>query len=102
MAQHSEPLLEAHLSDEYDFEIDVLDLDTLDLNQLIPWRGVPANEALVLEGYLGATPEKPTIAVSLAALELYCILWLVKPSLSVEGFTKFLCYKYSVSYIKEL
>ena len=56
-----------------------------------------ALDALVFEGYLGATPDNPTIAVSLAALELYRTLRLVKPSLSVEGFTKFLCYKYSVS-----
>ena len=96
-ARHSEPLLPPAPSNEYDFEVDALDLDVLKVNRLIPRRGVPAADALMLEGYLGATPDNPTIAVSLAALELYRTLRLVKPSLSVEGFTKFLCYKYSVS-----
>lgn len=96
MARNSEPIPPAEPS-EYDFEIDVLDLDVLELHRLIFRREIPAAEALLLEGYLGATPEQPTIAVSIAALELYRTLRLVKPSLSVEGFTKFLCYKYSVS-----
>ncbi|KAI1787604.1 hypothetical protein LXA43DRAFT_861140, partial [Ganoderma leucocontextum] len=33
---------------------------------------------------------------SFATLELYRTLRLVKPSLSVEGFTKFLCYKFPI------
>ena len=73
--------------------------ETLEFNRLIPRRDLPAVDALVLEGYLPATPDQPTIAVSLSALELYHTLRLVKPSLSVEGFTRFLCYKYLVSYI---
>ena len=96
MARHSEAIPPAEPS-EYDFEIDVLDLDVLELRRLIFRRGIPAAEALLLEGFLGATPKQPTIAVSIVALEMYCTLCLVKPSLSVEGFTKFLCYKYSVS-----
>ena len=97
MVQHSEPLPPADSSNEYDFEINVLDINSLDINWLIPRQGVPTIDALMLEGYLGATPDNPTIAVSLATLELYCTLQLIKPSLSVEGFTKFLCYQYSVS-----
>ena len=96
IARDSEPIPPAEPS-EYDFEVDALDLNTLELNRLIHRRGIPAIEALLFEGYLGATPKNPTIAVSIAALELYRTLRLVKPSLSVEGFTKFLCYKYSVS-----
>ena len=70
LARHSEPILPAEPSD-YDFEINALDVNSLELDRLIPRRGIPAVEALVYEGYLGALPEKPTIAVSLAALELY-------------------------------
>ena len=96
LARHANPLLQADPL-EYDFEIDALDLNSLELNQLIHRRGLPAVDVLILEGYLGVMLEKPTISVSLTTLELYCTLQLVKPSLSVEGFTKFLCYKYCVS-----
>ena len=99
MTRDSEPIPPAEPS-EYDFEIDVLDVNSLEINHLVLRRGLSVAEALVLDGYLGASPEKPTIAVSLAALELYRTLRLVKPSLSVEGFTKFLCHKYCVSKAK--
>ncbi|KAI1792846.1 hypothetical protein LXA43DRAFT_886785 [Ganoderma leucocontextum] len=83
---------------EFDFEIDVLDLESLQTTRLVPRRGLPAAEALILDGYLAATPEQPSIAVSLTTLELFRTLRLVKPSLSVEGFTKFICYKYCIPY----
>ncbi|KAI1798020.1 hypothetical protein LXA43DRAFT_875758 [Ganoderma leucocontextum] len=96
-SRHSSPIPAVEPS-EYDFEIDVLDLDTLQTVRLVPRRELPAAEALILDGYLAASPEKPTIAVSLATLEMFRTLRLVKPSLSVEGFTKFVCYKYCIPY----
>ena len=82
---------------EYDFETDIVDLDTLQTEQLVRRQDLPAAEALILDGYLATSPEKLMIAVSLSTLETFHTLCLVKPSLSVEGFTKFVCYKYCVS-----
>ncbi|KAG2361657.1 hypothetical protein BDR07DRAFT_1451498 [Suillus spraguei] len=57
-----------------------------------------AAEALVLSGYLGATPHSPTIAISLLTLELYRCLRLRKPSLSIEAFAKVICDLYHWPY----
>lgn len=53
-------------------------------------------EALVLAGYLGTTPQTPSIAISITTLELYRRLRLRKPSLSVEAFSKVICDLYEV------
>ncbi|KAG2363364.1 hypothetical protein BDR07DRAFT_1450743 [Suillus spraguei] len=59
-----------------------------------------AAEALVLSGYLGATPHSPTITISLLTLELYRCLHLHKPLLSIEAFTKVICDLYHWPYCR--
>ncbi|KAG1869941.1 hypothetical protein F4604DRAFT_1926724 [Suillus subluteus] len=84
----------------YDFSIDVINIYTLATSAYIhssPTIETPA-EALILNGYLGATPHSPTIAISLSTLELYRRLRLRKPSLSVEAFIKVLCDLYHWPY----
>ncbi|KAG1790328.1 uncharacterized protein HD556DRAFT_1242477, partial [Suillus plorans] len=80
--------------------IDVIDIYTLVTSTYIhsaPTIETPT-EALILNGYLGATPHSPTIAISLPTLELYRRLRLRKPSLSVKAFTKVLCDLYHWPY----
>ncbi|KAG0703209.1 hypothetical protein DFH29DRAFT_998662 [Suillus ampliporus] len=51
------------------------------------------SEALVLNGYIGATPQSPSTAISLLTLELYYRMHLQKPLFSAEAFTKVLLLK---------
>ncbi|KAG6883279.1 hypothetical protein C0993_007001 [Termitomyces sp. T159_Od127] len=67
----------------YDFDIDVVDIYTLDAR-----------------GYLGTTPETPTLALSLWMLELYYRIWRWKPSSSIEAFAKVLCDLYIIPYCR--
>ncbi|TFK59155.1 hypothetical protein BDN72DRAFT_906109 [Pluteus cervinus] len=46
------------------------------------------NQALVEAGFLGASPDKPTIAFSFSVFDLYRQLHRVCPRLSIQGFTK--------------
>jgi hypothetical protein len=83
----------------WDFTIEVIDIHTLSTQALI-LRSVHCtsiSEALVLNGYLGTSPESPTTAVSLRTLELYAKIHTCKPSFSVEAFAKFICDFYMVS-----
>jgi hypothetical protein len=57
------------------------------------------NVTLVQHGFLGASPEKPTIAFSLDVLELYRQLHHVCPRLSLDAFTKALNNLHAVSII---
>ena len=84
-------------SPEYDLNLDCLDFYTLKTAIHVPRMSSqsPA-EALVLHGYLGATPDNPSLAVSLDTLELFRDIRRFKASYSVEAFTKLLCYKYYV------
>ena len=54
------------------------------------------NETLVRHGYLGATPEKPTLAFSLDLLRIYRQLRQVCPRFSIDALAKALCYLHDV------
>lgn len=80
------------------FEIYTVDLYTLHDTTIIHRKPTTeASIALVQNGYLGASPLVPTLAISLKTLKLYRRLRLRKPSFSYEAFTKVLCDLYNVS-----
>ncbi|KAG1781486.1 hypothetical protein EV702DRAFT_1041995 [Suillus placidus] len=83
----------------YDFEIECIDLYTLSNTTRIQRNAnvKTVSEALVLNGYIGATPQSPSIAISLRTLELYRRIRLQKPLFSAEAFTKVLCDLYNIS-----
>ncbi|KAG2158621.1 uncharacterized protein EDB93DRAFT_1245848 [Suillus bovinus] len=72
----------------YDFDIECIDIYTLSNTTHIQRNASvkTASEALVLNGYIGATPQSPSIAISLRTLEL------------AEAFTKVLCDLYNMPY----
>ena len=82
---------------DFTFEIEVVDIYTLDTSAKIPCSSddLPIN-VLVRSGYLGNTPTTPTLAISLRTLELFWRIWLRKSSFSVDAFTKVVCDLYSV------
>ena len=84
-------------SGNYDFELPVLDIYTLDTSVTIPCPGeeLPI-AALVKNGYLGNTPATPSLAISLKTLELFRRIRLRKSSFSVEAFVKVVCDLYAV------
>jgi len=51
-----------------------------------------SNETLLRHGFLGATPEKPTLAFSLELLEIYRKLHRVCPRFSLDALAKALCH----------
>ncbi len=84
-------------SSEYNFNIECLNFYTLEGSVTIQRSShETAAEGLVRNGYLGASPDRPTLVVSLKTLELFYDIRRVKASFSVEAFTKLLCYKYFV------
>ncbi|KAJ3740705.1 hypothetical protein EV360DRAFT_57933, partial [Lentinula raphanica] len=84
---------------DYEFSIDIVDIYTLDRSVLITRdAGTSASKALVQAGYLGTSPEQPSLAVSLRTLELFYTLRLYKPNLSVEAFAKTICHQYTIPY----
>jgi hypothetical protein len=82
---------------DFTFDIEVIDIYTLDTSVAIPCSSedLPIN-ALVTSGYLGNTPIRPTLAISLRTLELFGYIRSRKSSFSVEAFTKVVCDLYSV------
>ncbi|KAI0753042.1 hypothetical protein C8Q80DRAFT_1342386 [Daedaleopsis nitida] len=85
---------------EFDFEIDCIDLFSLCSSVTI--RRSPQDSpavGLIKNGFLAATPVSPTIVVSLKTLELFYDIRRFKASLSVEAFTKLICFRYFVSLI---
>ncbi|KAF9018429.1 hypothetical protein BDP27DRAFT_1473070 [Rhodocollybia butyracea] len=54
--------------------------------------------ALVKAGFLGATPQSPSLAISLRTLEVFYTIRLFRPSFSVEAFTKVACSLLSMPY----
>jgi hypothetical protein len=60
-------------TESWDFKITVVDIHTLE-KEVVIQRSPQCKwiaEALVLNGYLGASPENPSLAISLRMLELY-------------------------------
>lgn len=56
------------------------------------------NETLVRYGYLGASPENPTLAFSLEFLEVYRQLRRVCPRFSLDALARALCHIHRVSW----
>ncbi|KAJ8691190.1 hypothetical protein PTI98_010784 [Pleurotus ostreatus] len=82
-----------------DFDVFIIDLYTLEHTTTIHWTpDTEAAVALVRNGYIGASPQAPTLAISLKTLELYHRLHLQKPLFSYEAFTKVLCDLYNAPY----
>ncbi|KJA13225.1 hypothetical protein HYPSUDRAFT_123579, partial [Hypholoma sublateritium FD-334 SS-4] len=84
----------------YDFTIEVLDIYTMKIFVDIP-RGEDSKsvaEALMLQGYIGNTPETPTVALSVRTLQLFRHIRLRKPSFSIEAFARVLCDLYNIPY----
>jgi hypothetical protein len=98
------PVVEASTSpstsdstEDYDFVIDVFDIHTLATSTNISRSAsTTITEALVLNGYLGTSPERPTLAISMKTLELFRKIRLRKASFSVESFSKVICDFYEV------
>ncbi|KAJ3765148.1 hypothetical protein FB446DRAFT_655642 [Lentinula raphanica] len=83
----------------WDFDIEVLDVHTLDCVAVIPRDSeTPVAVALVKAGYLGTTPINPSIAIALRTLELFYTLRMFKASFSVEAFAKTLCHIRGIPY----
>lgn len=83
---------------QYEFDIEVVDLYTLQtMARIKPAAHEKSGAAaLVAQGFIGAKPISPSIAISIKTLELYRRLRLRKPSLSVEAFAKVICDYYEV------
>lgn len=54
------------------------------------------NETLVRSGFLGVSPERPSVAISLEVLETYRQLRRVCPRLSLDAFSRALCHLHHV------
>ncbi len=83
---------------QYDFAIRVVDVYTLESIVTItpPADSKSGAAALVMQGYIGASPVNPTLAISIKTLELFRRLRLRKASFSVEAFAKVICDYYMV------
>ncbi|KAG6884212.1 hypothetical protein C0992_006742, partial [Termitomyces sp. T32_za158] len=100
MAPDVEVTLDGRDTQNYDFTIDVVDIFTLN-TQVTIRQATTSNsvaKSLVCQGYLGATPDQPTIALSLRTLDLFLKIKKRKPSFSVDAFAKVLCDVYSVPF----
>ncbi|KAG6884740.1 hypothetical protein C0992_005852 [Termitomyces sp. T32_za158] len=91
---------DSHFNAEYDYPISVVDIFTLDKRAIIHQAESTKSVsiALVQQGYLGTTPETPSLAMSLRTLELYYRIRRRKPSFSIEAFAKVLCDFYMMPY----
>lgn len=86
--------------DGFDFDITVIDLHDLNRVVVIPRDGeTSAAVALVKAGYLGTSPETPSLAISLRTLDHYYTLRQFKPTFSLEAFAKVVCHTYWVSFL---
>lgn len=80
-------------------DVQVFDLYTLQARAIIPHpedstRTVPGE--LVLAGYIGSAPIKPTLAFDIRTLQLYHQIRLRQPSLSIQAFVRVICDSYQV------
>jgi hypothetical protein len=55
-----------------------------------------SNESLISCGYIGVSPDKPNVAISLKVLEAYRHLHRVCPRLSAQAQVKALCHLHAV------
>jgi hypothetical protein len=55
------------------------------------------NETLVTYGFLGASPEKPTLAFSFSLFEIYRQIHRVCPRFSIHALAKSLCHLHQVN-----
>jgi hypothetical protein len=82
----------------YNFDIAMIDIYTLRRMCTIHRTSeMKTAVALMNYGLLLNVPFLPLMALSLMILELYCRLWLWKPSFNVEAFTKVVCDLYMVA-----
>ncbi|KAJ3804751.1 hypothetical protein F5876DRAFT_52960 [Lentinula aff. lateritia] len=87
------------LVDGRDFDINILDIHDLARVAVIPCgEDDEGAVALVRAGYLGCTPQRPSLAISLRTLELFYTIRMFRPSFSIEAFTKVVCHVHSVTY----
>ncbi|TFY51826.1 hypothetical protein EVJ58_g10360 [Rhodofomes roseus] len=82
------------------FNIRVFDIYSLAESAYITRPATFDSEApcIVASGYLGTTPIRPSLAISLRSLELLRSIRRFKASYSVEAFAKLLCYYYKITY----
>lgn len=84
----------------WDFDQNIIDLYTLACVAVIPRdETTSVAVALVQAGYLGASPNNPSFAVSLRTLELFYTIRLFRPSFSVEAFAKVVTHTMAVNFI---
>lgn len=82
-----------------DIKVTVIDIYTLSTSvKLSRVDDKTTAVALANLGFIGNTPFRPSVAVSMKTLELYRILRRRKASFSVEGFVKVICDLYAVGY----
>jgi len=82
-----------------DIEVSVIDIYTLSTSvKLSRVDDKTTAVALAGLGFIGNTPFRPSVAISMKTLELYRILRRRKASFSVEGFVKVICDLYTVGY----
>ncbi|KAE9404798.1 hypothetical protein BT96DRAFT_973001 [Gymnopus androsaceus JB14] len=83
----------------WEFSIPIVDVYSLARETTIHRNSeTKATSALVSAGYLAASPESPSLAVSLRTLELFYAIRLFKPNFSVEAFAKTTCHLYAIPY----
>lgn len=91
------PSSESSATAGWEFSIPVVDIHSLTRSATIHRSDeTKAASALVSAGYLAASPESPSLAVSIRTLELFHAIRLFKPNFSVEAFAKTTCYLYAV------
>lgn len=85
----------------YPYTVFVLDIYTLKAEVTVERDPASLSPALdlIAHGYVAKTPVRPTVAVSIATLELLYRLRQRKASFSFEAFTKVVCDYYKVSLI---
>lgn len=64
----------------------------------IPLKGTTVISSLILDGVIPSSPLRPQAAVTIQGLELFRIVQLRCPSLSVQAWVKTLCDLHGVSF----
>lgn len=83
---------------DFSFTIQTLDIYNLTYDAHIHRQSDSKSvaQALMYHGYVGNTPESPSLALSVRTLELFRRIRLRKASFSVEAFSKVICDLYNV------